>query len=60
MISLLWSTAGDWWGEEIPRPSLKERKESWHEFVDRLAIACRTDPVRAERLFAWKPLQDMP
>ena len=59
MISLLWTTADDWWGSSLPRPNRQERIQAWQEFVDQLAVACNTDPSRAERLLSWSPLADL-
>lgn len=60
MISLLWTTADDWWKGSIPRPTQRERIRAWQEFADQLAIACNTDPSRAEHLLGWMPLSDLP
>lgn len=59
MISLLWTTADDWWRNLIPRSTKRERAQAWQEFLDRLAAACTTGTSEAEHLLSWLPLADL-
>lgn len=59
MITFLWTTADDWWGDPPLCDNRQDRMDAWHEFIGRLAAACQTDPGYAQRLISWSPTADI-
>jgi len=59
MISFLWTTSDDWWGDSMPNQSRQDRTDAWRQFIHCLAVACKMRVPDAERLLSWLPVSDL-